>query len=195
MARAGLANRFRRWRLTMLTALAFGLPASGAVAVEPIPRDARIVEGTGMAGLAITDERAIFARWGQNCVEGSCGWRVEGRPSLGVGYSYADVRGVLFMSTNIPGWRTFRGIGPGSSVADLRAAYGSRLRAVERCLPNGFVLKRSRQRGLALIRRSGPAWRYTFFRTGRPARHVREVVVGRTAYPPPPRGRCIDDVP
>ncbi|MFN8108884.1 MAG: hypothetical protein U0Y82_03435 [Thermoleophilia bacterium] len=178
----------------VLAAVASPLAASAATAPEPLPEHARIVEGAAMAGLRITATDAILARWGVQCVEGSCGWEVAGKPGQRVGYSYADVPGVLFMTTTVPGWVTRAGIHPGSTVAELRAAYGARLRPADRCLPNGMLTIRSVQHGFALITGTGP-WRYTFFRTGRPAHAVRQIVVGRTAYAPPPAGRCIDDVP
>jgi hypothetical protein len=179
-----------------LVAIAVGLAAAAsgpALAAGP-PREARVVEGVGLVGLPVTNPDAVIARFGRLCVEGVCAWRVPGRAGGSVRYSYGDVRGVEYLSSTVPGWRTAAGVGPGSTVAALRQAYGARLRAVERCLANGFVNIESRQRGLALITRPGRTWRYTFFRTGDGPR-VTEVVVGRTAYPPPPAGACLDDVP
>lgn len=191
------APRGRRPVLIVMAAAACAAAPGVAHAARPIPAKATIAEGVGMAGLRVENTNAILKRWGSSCVESSCGWTLASNRKKLVFYNYEDPRATprRFMGTNIPGWTTRQGIGPGDTVADLRAAYPSGLRSVRRCLPNGAVNIRSTQAGLALIRRDGKVWRYTFFRTGTPAKRISEIVVGVTPDPVPPRARCIDSGP
>ncbi|MGO9792394.1 MAG: hypothetical protein ACLP8S_23665 [Solirubrobacteraceae bacterium] len=95
-----------------------------------------------------------------NCFEGTaCGWPVAGGGYVSVFLSpeYGHVEEI---ATTAPGWRTARGIGPGSSIAVLTSRYAGQLHWTKTCYLNGFG---GQSNGYALASRVFGALRFTFF--------------------------------
>ncbi|WP_354699837.1 hypothetical protein DSM112329_00095 [Paraconexibacter sp. AEG42_29] len=137
-----------------LAAAVLGTVAATTQALVPLrrpPADARIVLGSGMAGATlnqrtspVTDgglKPAPFSSWGklqgEFCFEGtSCSWVIPGDGDVFIERDGRSRR-VLMIGTTAKRWKTSRGVGPGTSIATLRARY-SGLTRMTTCQIGGF---------------------------------------------------------
>jgi len=145
----------RRLLALSTVVVATGLAASPAVAAPP--RAAAIKLGVGMAGAtlnqvttAVTADGRIgpapFTAWGklvgEFCFEGTlCAWKVPGGGNVTVERNGTGSLRVLAISTSAPGWKTSKGVRPGTTVATFRARYPQAV-AMTTCSIGGFGAER-----------------------------------------------------
>jgi hypothetical protein len=179
-------------RAATLAALAAALVPAAAFA--DAPRTARIVEGRSMAGVALrsaaprsADNTRITAGpmrdWGAVegfCFEGSnCVWDVPGGGTV-LAILHPTSSRVQRMTTDARGWRTLNGIRRGSTLRELRGAYGRRLVRRDTCGLNGFG---GDNRGFVLNTRHAGERRFTFFELNAARTRVSDVWIGRGRVP------------
>lgn len=141
--------------VAVVLALALAL-AAGAQAALPKPKTMLIVPGRSIAGLEVgKPETAVAKAWGPGgCTSGTCSY--EGKKGTGeTAVAYLEERQgtppkiwMVFISANIADaakpnfegpvskYRTAKGIGLGSSLAEVRRAY----KAVKKTGPTTYVL-------------------------------------------------------
>jgi hypothetical protein len=181
-------------RSGVAVALLLVVAAAAPAAVAAVPRKARIVEGRSMAGVALRshaprsgDNTRITAGpmrdWGavENfCFEGSnCLWDVPGGGSV-LALLHPTSSRVQRMWTSARGWRTLNGIRRGSTLRELRGAYGRRLVRRDTCGLNGFG---GVNRGFVLNTRHAGERRFTFFVFNAARGRVSSVWIGRGRVP------------
>jgi hypothetical protein len=165
--------------LALVTTTAGGVAASTAVAAPP--KTARITLGVGMAGARVnqlTSEvradgtlgPAPFSSWGkligEFCFEGTaCSWDVPGGGGVQLDRTVRSRR-VVSLGTTARGWKTSKGVGPGTTVTTLRARYRPTTKMTT-CDIGGFGASRTGYR----------YGRHSFFETS--AGKVRAVFVTR----------------
>lgn len=174
--------RLDSWSLKMRRIIAAGVSIAGIAlclppaAVSSPPERARITLGEGMAGVELGQrvrvvqsvesgtrvEGKTVREWGRPdgfCFEAdTCGWSVPGGGRATLLVSPPSRGRVRHLFTSARGWRTSRGIHPGSSQAAARLAYRT-VRREAVCLgPYGveydaLVLRRRRSSSLFVLRR------------------------------------------
>jgi hypothetical protein len=130
----------RWWRLLLPAAVAvIALSASPGGEAAAAQASGLIVEGSSVAGVALGTPIAKVRRaWGLTCAgrlipgqaQGSCtGVRRAAGTVFLAQVGYDQLGRVVAVTASDPGWKTSRGIGPGSPLRQLRRVYGSRLRS------------------------------------------------------------------
>ena len=166
-----------------------------ATAGADAPRSAPILEGRSMAGVSLDANvrlsatgdavrSGVPAAWGRvrggGCFEATnCSWAVAGGGTVEV-ILHARTSRVQRVATSAPGWHTARGIGPASTTAALRRAYGRRIVRRTTCGLNGFG---GVSTGFVLNSRYRGQRRFTFFELSPSNRRVGRVWIGRGRVP------------
>ncbi len=133
-------RRATRHPLTGLVLAGLAATAASWVATGParaaIPARGTVIEGIGPAALPIgSTEARMRARWGRLVCRPVAGFGADASPerrcynSLRRALSWIDLEGdrrVAGFTWTEPGWKTTRGVGVGSRIAQVTRAYGRR---------------------------------------------------------------------